>query len=79
MATHNVCWIQSNGRLIEWFDWKVCPKSKQTKAKEKQEMEVSYLSGAYVGGLLILVAGVVLPMVYMVLQNRKAFKTLRRD
>lgn len=42
-------------------------------------MEVSYLSGAYMGGLLILLVGVILPMVYMVLQNRKAFKSLRRD
>lgn len=41
--------------------------------------EISYLSGAYVGGLLILVAGVLLPMAYMVVQNRKAFKSLRRD
>lgn len=41
--------------------------------------DISYFSGAYVGGLLILLAGVILPMAYMVMQNRKAFKSLRRD
>jgi hypothetical protein len=41
--------------------------------------EISYFSGAYVSGFVILLAGVILPMVYMVLQNRKAFKSLRRD
>lgn len=40
---------------------------------------ISYLSGSYVSGLLLLVAGVLLPMVYMVLQNKKAFKSVRRD
>jgi hypothetical protein len=42
-------------------------------------VEITYLSGSYVAGLAILVAGVVVPMVYMVLQNKKAFKSLRRD
>ncbi|EGZ13998.1 hypothetical protein PHYSODRAFT_335679 [Phytophthora sojae] len=35
---------------------------------------VSYASGAYATGFVILLVGVVLPMVYMVLQNKKAFK-----
>ncbi|OWZ00431.1 hypothetical protein PHMEG_00028377 [Phytophthora megakarya] len=43
------------------------------------EVTVSYASGAYVTGFLILLTGVVLPMVYMVLQNKKAFKAVRRD
>jgi len=41
--------------------------------------EVSYASGAYVAGFLILLGGVLLPMAYMVLQNKKAFKAVRRD
>jgi hypothetical protein len=43
------------------------------------EVAVSYASGAYVTGLVLLLTGVVLPMVYMVLQNKKAFKAVRRD
>lgn len=42
-------------------------------------MEISYLSGSYIGGLVILCIGVVLPMVYMALQNKKAFRSIRRD
>ncbi|KAG2784587.1 hypothetical protein Pcac1_g6019 [Phytophthora cactorum] len=41
---------------------------------DEVEVSVSYASGAYVTGFLILLVGVVLPMVYMVLQNKKAFK-----
>ncbi|OQR82330.1 hypothetical protein ACHHYP_20798 [Achlya hypogyna] len=40
---------------------------------------ISYLSGSYWCGLLIMVIGVVLPLVYMFLQNKKAFKSVRRD
>ncbi|KAE8892335.1 hypothetical protein PF001_g30210 [Phytophthora fragariae] len=38
-----------------------------------------YASGAYATGFVILLVGVVLPMLYMVLQNKKAFKAVRRD
>ncbi|ETI44805.1 hypothetical protein F443_10559 [Phytophthora nicotianae P1569] len=41
---------------------------------DEVEVSVSYASGAYVTGFLIMLVGVVLPMVYMVLQNKKAFK-----
>ncbi|KAF4139733.1 hypothetical protein GN958_ATG11218 [Phytophthora infestans] len=41
---------------------------------DEVEVSVSYVSGAYVTGFLIMLVGVVLPMVYMVLQNKKAFK-----
>lgn len=41
--------------------------------------EVTYVSGAYAAGFVILLVGVILPMAYMVLQNKKAFKAVRRD
>ena len=40
---------------------------------------VSYLSASYWCGLVIMAIGVVLPLVYMFLQNKKAFKSVRRD
>ncbi|KAL4178294.1 hypothetical protein KRP22_003216 [Phytophthora ramorum] len=43
------------------------------------EVSVSYASGAYATGFVILLAGVVLPMLYMVLQNKKAFKAWTRE
>ncbi|KDO23027.1 hypothetical protein SPRG_11874 [Saprolegnia parasitica CBS 223.65] len=42
-------------------------------------MTVSYLSASYWCGLFIMAIGVVLPLVYMFLQNKKAFKSVRRD
>ena len=46
---------------------------------DNMDVTVSYLSGAYVAGFVVLLVGVVLPMLYMVLQNKKAFKAVRRD
>uniref|UniRef100_M4BJM6 Uncharacterized protein n=1 Tax=Hyaloperonospora arabidopsidis (strain Emoy2) TaxID=559515 RepID=M4BJM6_HYAAE len=43
------------------------------------EATVSYSSSAYIIGFVILLVGVILPMVYMALQNKKAFKAVRRD
>ena len=43
------------------------------------EATVSYGSSAYVAGFVVLLVGVLLPMVYMALQNKKAFKAVRRD
>ncbi|KAF4028912.1 hypothetical protein GN244_ATG13769 [Phytophthora infestans] len=46
---------------------------------DEVEVSVSYVSGAYVTGFLIMLVGVVLPMVYMVLQNKKAFKAILQE
>ncbi|KAI9918084.1 hypothetical protein PsorP6_012501 [Peronosclerospora sorghi] len=39
---------------------------------------VSYASGAYVAGFALLLVGVILPMVYMILQNKKAFHSINK-
>ncbi|ETV79777.1 hypothetical protein H257_07002 [Aphanomyces astaci] len=40
---------------------------------------VSYFSSSYWVGFLIMVSGVVVPLAYMFVQNKKAFKSVRRD
>ena len=37
----------------------------------------SYFSLAYIGGLIIIVLGILMPMGYMVYRNKKAFKRFR--
>ncbi len=42
-------------------------------------LSVKYLSWAYFLGFVVMLVGVIAPLAYMVYQNRKLFKALRRD
>ena len=40
---------------------------------------IQYFSASYFGGLAVMIVGIVMPLTYMVLQNKKSFRAFRKE